>query len=372
MRVVMVSKALIVGAYQRKAEAIARLGVNQSVDLTVLIPPVWRDRRGARRAEVRHTAGYTLRIIPLRLNGNFHLHYYPTLLRELTTIQPHVVHMDEEPYNLATWLGLRAAQRVGAVGTFFTWQNIKRRYPPPFRWFEQHNYRRAPLAIAGNQDAAQVLQNKGYRGAIKVIPQFGVDPLLFSPNMSAQSPTDCCRIGYAGGLLSEKGIDLLLRACARIQGEWRLIVAGEGAAEAQLRTLAATLGIADRIEWRGRIDSEAMAEFYRALDLFVLPSRTRANWKEQFGRVLIEAMACALCVVGSDSGEIPNVIGAAGVIFPEDDGEALYLQLQRLIDNPALRHELGAAGRTRVLQQYTTAAIAEQTLAVYAQLSRCD
>ena len=103
MRVLMVSKALVVGAYQRKAEEIARLGV----ELVVLTPPACRDRRGAQTLQARHTRGYTLRAIPIRFNGNFHLHHYPTLKQELRAIAPDVLHFDEEPYNLATWHALR-------------------------------------------------------------------------------------------------------------------------------------------------------------------------------------------------------------------------------------------------------------------------
>ncbi|MCB0064003.1 MAG: glycosyltransferase family 4 protein, partial [Caldilineaceae bacterium] len=124
--------------------------------------------------------------------------------------------------------------------------------------------------------------------------------------------------------------------------------------------------------WLGKLDSEAMAAFYRTLDLFVLPSRTRPNWKEQFGRVLIEAMACAVCVVGSDSGEIPHVIGEAGVIFPEDDLAVLRQQLQALLDDVDRRYHLGAAGRTRVLHHYTMASVAEATVHAYDWLySQC-
>lgn len=364
MRVVMVSKALVAGAYQRKAAAIARLGV----ELTVLIPPAWRDRRGMQVAEVRPQDTYDLQVIPLRWNGNYHLHYYPTLHRELTRLQPDLLHMDEEPYNLATWLGLRAAAQLGAAATFFTWQNLRRTYPPPFRWFEQANYRYAPLAIAGNQAAATVLTAKGYRGEIRVIPQFGVEPRLFSPPTTPRAPTTVCAIGYAGGLLPEKGIDLLFRACAGLRGAWRLIIAGEGEQAAALRLLATQLGIAAQIEWRGRLASEAMAPFYHDLDLFVLPSRSRPNWQEQFGRVLIEAMACAVPVVGSDSGEIPNVLGAAGLIFPEDDVVALRAHLQQLLDQPELRQQLGADGRTRAIQHFTMAAVAEQTVKSYHRL----
>jgi glycosyltransferase involved in cell wall biosynthesis len=91
-----------------------------------------------------------------------------------------------------------------------------------------------------------------------------------------------------------------------------LTLAGEGDELAALQQLAAMLGVQARVHFAGRIDSSAMPAFYRDLDLFVLPSRTTPAWKEQFGRVLIEAMACGVPVIGSDSGEIPHVIGAPG------------------------------------------------------------
>lgn len=363
MRTVLLSKALVVGAYQRKAEEIARLGV----DLTVLTPPSWRDRRGEQVAERSYTAGYELRAIPLRFNGNFHLHHYPTLLQELQGLRPYVVHLDEEPYNVATWLGVRAARRVGAAATFFAWQNIQRSYPPPFRWFEKAVYAACPQAIAGNRDAAEVLRGKGYAGEITVLPQFGVDPALFSPPEQPETSATL-RIGYAGGLLPEKGVDLLLRACAKLRGEWQLAIAGSGSEEAALRGMAEELGVAERVDWMQRIPSDRMADFYRGVDVLVLPSRTLPNWKEQFGRVLIEAMACSVAVVGSDSGEIPHVIGDAGLVFPEGNTAALTAHLQHLLDNRAEAKRLGEAGRTRVLAHFTMAHIAEETVAVYHKL----
>jgi glycosyltransferase involved in cell wall biosynthesis len=348
----MVSKAMVVGAYQRKAEEIARLGI----DLVVLTPPVWRDRRGAQPLHAAHTAGYTLRAIPIRFNGNFHLHYYPTLHRELQALAPDLLHFDEEPYNLATWLALRLARRASVPATFFTWQNLHRRYPPPFAAFERTNYRAVRIAIAGNQDAAAVLRRKGFAGEIAVIPQFGVDPELFSPGAPPQ-PGRPLQIGYAGGLLPEKGLDDLLYACAGLRGDWQLTLMGEGDARRALEALAGALGIVPHVVFAGRSDSTA------------LPSRTTPTWKEQFGRVLIEAMACETVVVGSDSGEIPHVIGDAGLIFPEGDRAALTAQLQQLHDDPELRGQLGGAGRARVCERFTMAQVAAQTVAVYYRMT---
>src|SRR5690606_30800199 len=119
----------------------------------------------------------------------------------------------------------------------------------------------------------------------------------------------------------------------------------------------------------GRAESTAMPAFYRSLDAVVLPSRTTPGWKEQFGRVLVEAMACRVPVVGSDSGEIPHVIGDAGLIFPEGDVAALAHHLRALMDDPSLRQRLGAAGRQRVLERFTMARVAAETVAVYATLA---
>ena len=368
MRVALVSKAMVVGAYQRKAEEIARLGV----DLTVFVPARWRDRRGQLAVEPRHTDGYRLRILPIRWNGSYHLHHYPTLPQELQALQPDLLHMDEEPYNVATWLGIRAGLKAGALPLFFTWQNLHRRYPPPFRWMERANYRRCPVALAGNQEAAQVLGRKGYQGQVAVIPQFGVDPDIFAPAPDGQPATGPFRIGYAGGLIREKGVDLLLRACAGLGTAWQLSLVGSGPEEARLARLARKLGIQERVRFLGRLPSHAMPDFYRALDVLVLPSRTRPNWKEQFGRVLVEAMACGVPVIGSDSGEIPHVIGqgakAGGLIFPEEDAQALGCRLQELAGAPEQRRQLGQAGRARVLERFTMARIAQETVAVYRQL----
>jgi glycosyltransferase involved in cell wall biosynthesis len=371
LKVILVSKALVVGAYQRKLEELAR---QLGVELVAVVPPLWRDGLfgPATHLQRAHMEGYKLIVAPAHLNGNFHLHYYPTLPRILAEVRPDVLHMDEEPYNLATWLALRAAQRHGVPSLFFSWQNLKRVYPWPFRHFERTNYAIARYAIAGNPTAARVLQQKGYAGTLAVIPQFGVDPTLYSP---APTATTIKRrkvvFGYAGRLVSEKGVDVLLRACAGLRGAaWRLDILGEGPERPRLGALARELGIADRVSFLGQVPSTRAAEYYRDMDVLVLPSLTRPNWVEQFGRILIEAMACGVAVVGSSSGEIPWVIGDAGVIFPEGDVEGLTEVLAGLLADEVRRHDLAQRGRERVLAQFTQTHIAEATVGVYREMLR--
>ncbi len=359
----MISKAFVVAAYQSKLDEIAAC---DDIELTVVVPPSWRES-GRELALERHgSASYRLVVAPIRFNGAFHLHYYPTLPRILRETRPEVCHIDEEPYNLATWLALREAQRAGAKTLFFSWQNLLRKYPWPFCAMERYVYKHVDAAIAGNREAAEVLRRKGYRGPVEVIPQFGVDPAIYRPR--ERSASRVYTIGYAGRLEKQKGLQTLVDALATLEGAWHLDLYGSGPLEEDLRTRLTALGLAERASFHQRVPSERMPIALADLDVLVLPSLTQPNWKEQFGRVLIEAMACGVPVIGSDSGEIPHVIGDTGMLFPEGDHFALQQCLATLRDDRELRLDLGQRGRARVLTHYTQHRIARSTVALYRSL----
>ncbi len=363
MKVLMVSKACVTGIYQKKLEELASFA---DLDLTVVVPPYWRENRRRIELERSHTEGYRLVVENMALNGHFHLHFYPKLGAQMRQVKPDILHMDEEPYNLATFHAIRLALGVSAKPLFFTWQNLLRSYPFPFGWIERHNYGHSAHAIAGNRDGVGVLRAKGYQGPVTVIPQFGVDPATFRPNAGEKSaPSTSFLIGYVGRLVEEKGVDLLLKAVAGLEGEWRLSILGDGPFKPRLLHLCRELGLENRVSFRQPLPSGEMPSYYRELDVIVLPSRTRRNWKEQFGRVLIEAMASGTPVVGSTCGEIPNVVGQAGLLFPENDAPALAAHLNQLLRDRELRGSLARMGRHRVLQHYTQRKIAEATHEVY-------
>jgi glycosyltransferase involved in cell wall biosynthesis len=353
----MLSKALVVGAYQRKLEALAAL---PDVELACVVPPAW----GGQTLERAFLAGYRLVVRPIRFNGNFHLFHFRGLGQLIGAFRPDVVHVDEEPYNLATLLATREAVRAGARPIFFTWQNLDRGYPPPFSWIERYVYRHTPHAIAGNGEAEDVLRRKGYRGDVSVIPQFGVDPELFKPG-ERPNASGRFRIGFAGRLIEEKGLFVLLDAVHRLRGDWQLRLFGSGPLRGAFSERVGALGLADRVTMEGAVASTEMPGRLAELDALVLPSLTRPNWKEQFGRILVEAMACAVAVVGSDSGEIPRVVGDAGLVVPEGDADALRSALEKLLTDRPLRLGLGRRGRARVLDRFTHERIAGQTAAVY-------
>jgi glycosyltransferase involved in cell wall biosynthesis len=363
VRILIVSKALVVAAYRHKLDEIAARPEIER--LVVVTPPAWNER-GGRALVFEPSTGpraYDMRIEPIRFNGSYHLFYWPGLGRVLRDVRPDLVHLDEEPYNLATAHGSWLAARVGARSVFFTWQNQVRHYPPPFSWFERSVFRRSAFAIAGNGEALRVLRTKGYAGPACVIPQFGVDPNLFTPGPPPAE--DAPVIGFIARLVEEKGIFVLLAALASLPGPWRLHVLGTGPMEGKARRRAAELGLTERIIWERGVSSTLMPERLRTFTMLVQPSLTRRNWKEQFGRAMMEAMACGVAVVGSTSGEIPNVIGTAGLVVPEGDVAALREAMARLLADGQARAEFGRRGRLRVLDYYTNERIAAQTVGVY-------
>lgn len=368
MRVLMLSKACIVGIYQRKLEIIAEA---PDIELMAVVPPSWRDERGVTLLERLYTTGYDLTVTPLRFNGNYHLHHYPQFSNHLHDFKPDLVHIDEEPYNLATWLALQAAQRYGSKTLFFSWQNINRRYPFPFNLIETQVLRNVDFAIMGTDSAAHVWRDKGYTGPLDIVPQFGVDTALFFPASTDDKTSETINIGYVGRLWHGKGIDTLITALSQLQhSNWHLHIIGSGPEEANIYNQLAQYQLTGNTTLTHWVPSVEMPARMRALDILVLPSRTLKSWKEQYGRVLIEAMASGVVVVGSDSGAIPDVIGSAGRVFREDDVDHLKEQLEILLSDEAFRKQLARQGIERALSDFTQQKIANKTIQIYRRITQ--
>jgi len=368
MRVLMISKALVAGTSQRKLEELAKC---PGVELTLVTPPYWQSDDGSKQMLERlYTDGYRMIVTDMALNGNFHLHYYPKLGEIMREVRPEVVHIDEEPYNFATFHAMRLAQQQQAHALFFTWQNLYRRYPPPFRQIELYNYKHTAAALAGNREAADVLKQKGYAGPVHIIPQFGFDTDIYRrselrPTRAAHDPFT---LGFIGRLKEEKGLPLMVEALTYLPEYCRVLFVGNGPMKSILQEQATRLNVADRVIFKPGVSTHEVPREMERLDVLVLPSLTRPNWKEQFGRVLPEAMSCETPVIGSSSGEIPYVIGDAGLVFNEGDAQELSACVKRLLDDPVFYADLAKRGRQRVLEHYTQGQIARQTYEVYREM----
>jgi glycosyltransferase involved in cell wall biosynthesis len=251
---------------------------------------------------------------------------------------------------------------------FFTWQNLNKSYPPPFRYTEQMVYRQSAFACAGSESAVSVLRQKGYTGPTLLLPGH-VDPAVHHPIPAAELrtelgiPADAVILGFMGRLSPAKGLTTLIEALSSIRAlPWHLVLVGEGTFADTLRETAAQHGLMDRIHFTGYVPHTEAPRYLSLFDVLVLPSETHSNWKEQFGRVLIEALACGTPLVGSTSGEIPFVIErtGAGLTFPEGDASALGEVLRKMIGDPKIRNQFAKTGRAHVLEEYTDQVLARK------------
>lgn len=355
-KTLIVSKALVRATYQRKLVDLESLGCK----VRACVPSSWIEEGQEHLLEISPSARHLIHPVVIRLNGRFHLHHYPGLAKEIERFEPDLVLIDEEPYNLATFLAARDATRLKIPAVFFTWQNLNHKLPLPFMLLQRYVFNRCRVAIAGTNAAQQVLRARGFNGNIVVTPQFGVDTEAFSP--SSRPINRPFTVGYIGRLVHTKGVHLLIDAMAGVASKsWQLLIAGYGPDREALIDAAAKAGLGDRCRFDPAMRSTDVPKWIRRLDVAVLPSITAPRWKEQFGRTLVEAMACGVAVVGSDSGEIPSVVGDAGMIFPEEDVDALYDCLRKLADEPDLRRDLAERGRQRAIDRFSNIQIARQT-----------
>ncbi|MCU0565393.1 MAG: glycosyltransferase family 4 protein [Oculatellaceae cyanobacterium Prado106] len=373
LRVLFVSHTYVVGVNQGKLTAIAQL---PQVQVGLLAPSNWQASEWNRRLIVEQPhAAIQFYSAPVQFSGRGGAHFYAPwkIWQVLQDFQPDVVQVEEEVFSLCAFQFAIWAKLTGKKLVIFGWENQPRQFPKVRQFVRDFVLNNAALIIAGNQDGAKILRQWQYDGCIAVMPQMGVDPTLFQPQKSQQRSwvQSAFCIGYLGRLVPEKGIDTILTALRSLKDQGlacRLVLCGTGSGEAEFRQRAETLGIADQITWKTAIAHEQVPEAIASWDVLLLPSRTTATWKEQFGHVLIEAMAMGIPVVGSDSGEIPNVIGRSDVVFPEGDDTALAKILQCLIRDPQWRSELRTYGLNRVQQCYTHDRIAERLMSLWQQI----
>lgn len=354
MRVLRISHSAVVSAWRQRERELRA----QGVDVHLLSASVWDE--GGR--PVRLTPGPGEPVQGVRTWGSHPalFVYDPRPLWRALRDRWDLVDIHEEPFALATAevLALRATSRLVRPWrppppyTLYSAQNITKRYPWPFRHLEARALRGAAAVSVCNVEAGRVLRAKGMRGAIEVIP-LGLDLARFCPAPPAEPSTDLpeagrhtgqLTVGYAGRLAAHKGVDVLLRA-ASLDERLHLRIAGAGPDGHDLRELARPLG--DRVAFLGPLDEDALPAFYRGLDALAVPSLETPGWVEQFGRVAVEAMACGTPVVASESGALPDVVGAAGLLVPPGDPRALCDALLRVGEEPGLWDRLRASGLRR-------------------------
>ena len=371
LNVLVISHTYITRIGREKWRELARL---YDVNLKIIVPSVWKDYLFTIRAADHLDDELDVTALPVVFSGKEAAHFYTSAALGMRDFTPDILHVEEGTDALSYFQALvyRRLFAPKAKTLFFTWMNFEKTLRFPFGAVERFNLRRSDAAICGNTDARDILRKKGYTNPIHVMPLLGLDATLFhrraQPALAAQLDLRGTVIGFIGRFVPEKGVMDLLEEFARLAGDRTLLLIGGGALEADLRRRAAELGIADRVRIVLSIPHAEVPKYINVMDLLVLPSYTVPHWKEQFGQVLVQAMASEVPVLGSTHAEIPNVIGDAGFTFEENNWEDLRAKLQLLLDDAELRAAFGPKGRQRVLAHFTHTRIAEKTWAVYQEL----
>lgn len=291
--------------------------------------------------------------------------YLTGVVSILRAFQPEVLLCLGEPSELGVaqvvWMTHLLCPRTRVV--LYSFENVVRHwrgFPRCLRgWAERATLPKVDFVAACTQTAAKVLQQQGFDPSRIRAVYNGSDPDHFYRRDARElrrklDADDRFLVGYLGRLVDEKGVDVLLRALENLPDRFVLAVAGTGRQENALRALSRELGLESRVRWLGQVTREDLPLHLSAFDTLVLPSRSLPVWQEQFGMVLAEAMLCEVPVIGSSCGAIPEVIGEAGLIFPEGDAGALAERLKEMESDAVLRGTLVMQGYQRALEEFTT------------------
>jgi glycosyltransferase involved in cell wall biosynthesis len=356
-RLLVVSHPAVVSVNQEVYRELSKRGW----DVTIVVPSAWRHDYSATDIKPQALAGLESALRPTRviLRGRPQRHLY--LVRagaESARLRPDVAFVEEEPFSLPAAQWGFALSRQGIPFGVHCYENIDRELPAPVRWLRGRVLREAAFVAARSQTAAKLVRAWGARGEVGIapppVPHWEDAPAQASPEETT-SGQRAFTVGFAGRLIESKGLRDLLAAVREQEAPVELVLFGNGALRGELEGQAIPGSV---VRVRDGLRHDQMASAYAQLDVLVLPSRTTATWKEQFGRVIIEALFCGVPVIGSDSGEIPWVIEltGGGLVFGEGDIHALAQKLTELRRDPALRARLASTGKAAVQRMFTVPA----------------
>lgn len=210
---------------------------------------------------------------------------------------------------------------------------------------------------------------KRYTSKPVITTPFGVDCNRFCYNDTKYKESGTIKIGIVKTLAPKYGIDILLKAFAALLNRNKdkhlvLQILGDGPNKIEYMELARTLGIQENVEFLGKMPNHLLPHYYHSFLVSVFPSVMDS---ESFGVVAVESMACGCPAVTSDADGFTEVVenGVTGFIVPKHNVEQLAVAVQKFIDNPELRNQMGKAGRERVLKLYNWNDNVETMISIY-------
>jgi glycosyltransferase involved in cell wall biosynthesis len=309
------------------------------------IPEIWRRNKAARLTLLPFAARHTLAIA-----------------QEARRTHAQVIHSFWTLSGMATWAGYALHQRpyvVTVLGSDIL-QAAKNRV---FAQLTRRALAGAQRVIAISRTLARQVESLGIAPArLSVIP-LQVDTHFFSPGAADAAPRKPAAL-FAGSLITRKGVTHLLSAAALVIAqypEFEVIIVGEGPLRAELQSQAARVGIAAHVHFTGNLSQQALRDWMRRVQFFVLPST-----EEGLGVVLLEAMACGAVCLGSDIGGIPDILAPdQGVLFPPADHDALARAIKSLLAHPSEWAARSLRGRAHIVDRFDRSVVAAAVATVY-------
>ena len=329
-------------------------------EVHVVVPPSWNEVGKTVSCEPEVDPLLHLHTSLVLFRNRPHRVIYLGLPRLIREIKPDFLYMDAEPENYAALEALivRWASAPDMILALVSWRNIDHlKIGFPYKFSATHRFcdfmiRRSRVDVVYcRAEAAQQFAG-AYASRVCYLPHT-VDCSVFTPLPKRDVPSgNTVTIGFVGRIVESKGVRVLIEAFAKLAVDCKLVLIGREEQAKEYVDLARRLDVADRVICRPPIPHAEIPEVMRSFDVLVLPSLETKYWKEQFGRVLIEAMACAVPVVASNSGGIPDVIGDSGKLFKTGSSSELAEILRDLVESRRLRAGFGAKGRQRAMQLF--------------------
>jgi len=372
-RLLTIGHSYVVATNRRLAHEMAVQGAGEW-SVTAAAPERFRGDLRPIAVETMPGEASTLITLPVRCDRFPHFMFYGGGLKELLQRPWDVIHCWEEPYVLAAAQIARRACRPARL-VVATFQNIDKRYPWPVSAFERYTMERAHGWIAFGRTAHEALARRaGYASTPSSVIPPGVDMERFRPDPRAG---DAIRdrlgwasgdrvVGFLGRFVEQKGIRLLLEALRRSSPGWRALFVGGGALEPALREFAAAFP--GRVHVETGVPHDEVPAWLNAMSMLCAPSHTTRAWREQFGRMLIEAMACGVPVLASDSGEMPSVVGDPGAVVAEGRVESWTAGIDRLLTDDAARRDAARRGLERARAHFAWPVVAREHLRFFESL----
>jgi len=289
--------------------------------------------------------------------------YFPQLYDIIKDLDPDIIMCYQEPWTVACYHSMMAANMFRKPFVFFTWENIDRPYPNPERRIQVDSIYNSVGIVAGNMDAAKMMLSKG--GELVVCGlQTGLDHQLMvpSPKLVMSEQPETRNILFVGRLVAEKGIEVILKAFDKLPDNYNLRFVGGRGNMGEAIVMHPEFG--KRITLEPWVDYSKLPEIYNWADVSLMPSIDTEGWREQCGYVVGESLLCHVPVITTFSKSIVEWWKLPDVHFVQQ-GDVDALADMLMDDN--IYHE-AVEGRKAVMEKYSNEAVAKNYIDLFEEL----